>query len=114
MRGLISKKTLAGPSVNSMRLWVLRLSAAGLARFWKSTGLTRRVNYSAARLVSRETLTTSFREVIVERLHGREFVLADVKYCIQLGHVQYIVHLLGQVQELQLATCIAHSRKRPH
>jgi hypothetical protein len=49
--------------------------------------------------------------VLTKGAHSRSFVVFNVENGIELGDLQQVVHFLGQVQQLQFATLIAHGGK---
>lgn len=48
---------------------------------------------------------------LLERLHGRRFVVLYVEHCVELGDLKQIVHFLGQIQQLQFAALILRRRE---
>jgi hypothetical protein len=54
---------------------------------------------------------TLLGEEVIERLHGREFVVLDVKNGIELRDVENVVHFLGEVHKLELPTILLHRNK---
>jgi hypothetical protein len=51
--------------------------------------------------------TCSFREEIVEGFDGVEFVVFDVEDGVELGDVEDVVDLFGEIEELELTSRVA-------
>ena len=51
-------------------------------------------------------------ENLVKRFDGCRFVVFHVEYGIELGDLEQIVDLLGQIQQLEFASLVAHCGKR--
>jgi len=49
--------------------------------------------------------------VLTKGADGRSFIVFNVEDGIELGDLQQVVHFLGQVQQLQFATLVAHGGK---
>jgi hypothetical protein len=49
-----------------------------------------------------------FGEEIIEGFYRREFVILDVEYGVELGHVENVVNFLAEAQELEVAARVPH------
>jgi hypothetical protein len=61
---------------------------------------------STSKMLRRDGL---FREEVVEGLDGSEFVVADIKYGVELSDVENVVDLLGEIEEFKFAAGVAYS-----
>jgi hypothetical protein len=52
-----------------------------------------------------------FGEEVVERLYSGEFVVFDIEDGVELCDMEDVVDLLGEVQQFELASCVADSGK---
>jgi hypothetical protein len=55
-----------------------------------------------------------FREEVVERLDGFEFVVADIEDGVELGDVEHVVHFLREVEQLEFASGVANGYEAAH
>jgi len=66
---------------------------------------------------AKERRTVEFASVVeelaAESSYRRGLVVPYVELCVQLGTLQQVVDLLGQVQQLQLAALVANRSKNP-
>ena len=76
--------------------------------FWRYPGVT---SWNSMVPSGRARVASCCGLVLTKSANSRSFVVFNVENGIELGDLQQVVHFLGQVQQLQFATLVAHGGK---